>query len=95
MDCVVNVVFSGSVSAQTTTGETVTLKVTKPDLTMDTWTTPTLADKTFTLTKPYPAGNYSIVVSIPADTEYKAAISSSTPFTVNLLDRTITVTVTV
>jgi len=92
---VVNVVFSGAVTFQAVSGETVTLVVTKPGGTTDTWTTTTLADKTFTLTKPYPAGSYSIVVSIPADTEYKAAVSSSTPFTVNLLDRAIAVTVTV
>ena len=90
-----NVTFNGSVSAQVANGETVTLVITKPDATKDTWTTTTLADKTFTLTKPYPSGSYSIVVSIAADAEYKTATSSSVPFTVNLLDRTITVTVTV
>jgi len=90
---VVNVVFNGSVSAQVASGETVTLTVTKPDSTKDSWTTTTLADKTFTLTKPYPAGNYSLVVHIDKDAEYTAADSTSVPFTVALVNRTITVTV--
>ena len=89
----VNVVFSGSVSAQVASGEIVTLTVTKPDSTKDIWTTPTLADKTYTLTKPYPAGNYSVVAHVDADAEYKAADSASVPFTVALVNRTITVAV--
>ena len=89
----VNVVFSGSVSAQVASGEIVTLTVTKPDSTKDIWTTSTLADKTYTLTKPYPAGNYSVVVHVDADAEYKAADSASVPFTVALVNRTITVAV--
>lgn len=91
----VDVVFSGSVSAQAATGETVTLKVTKPDLTVDTWTALTLADKTFTLTKPYAiGGQFSVIVHVDADSQYKAADSASFPFRV-LLDRTILVNVTV
>lgn len=91
----VNVTFNGSVSAQATAGETVTLKVTKPDTTVDTLTTTTLADRTYTLSKIYTvAGNYSVIASVPADATYKAATSASVAFTINLLDRTITVTVT-
>ena len=91
----VDVVFSGSVSAQAVTGETVTLKVTKPDLTIDTWTTLTLADKTFTITKPYMVGGqFSVIAHVDADSQYKAADSASVAFTV-LLARTITLNVTV
>jgi len=91
---VANVTFSGSVSAQAQAGETVTLTVTKPDNTTDVFTTTTLADKTFTITRTYDiAGNYSLVVHVDADAQYKAADSAVVPFTVALEDRTIVVNV--
>lgn len=91
----VNVVFNGVVSAQSNSGETVTLTITKPSGTADVITATTNADKTFTATKAYTAGTYSVTASIGADAEYKATSSTSITFTVNLLDRTVTVTVTV
>ena len=92
----VNVVFSGSVSAQSAAGETVTLKVTKPDITIENLTALTLADKTFTFTKQYTVvGQYSVVAHVDADAQYKAADSPSVTFNVVLQDRTITVAVTV
>lgn len=91
----VNVVISGSVQFQSASGELVTLTVTKPDGTKDTWTTTTLADKTYTLTKPYAAGNYSVIAHVDADADYQPATSNPFAFTVNLLARTITVTVNV
>ena len=90
----VNVVFNGAVTFQAVSGEPVTLVITKSGGTTDTWTTTTLADKTYTLTKPYPASNYSVVAHVDADAEYKAADSASVPFTVALVNRTITVVVT-
>jgi len=93
VDYVVDVVFNGSVSAQAVSGETIVLTVTKPDGTIDTWTTLTLPDKTYTLTKTYVAGSYSVVAHVDADAEYGSADSASVPFTVALTSRTITVEV--
>lgn len=92
----VNVIFAGNVSFQAQAGETVTLTVTKPDATTEAFTTTTLADGSYTVTRAYTiAGNYSVVAHVDADATYKAADSTSVPFTINLQDRTITVTVTV
>lgn len=92
----VNVVFNGSVSAQAAAAETVTLKVTKPDATIENLTTTTLADKSFTFTKQYTVvGQYSIIAHVDADAQYKAADSPSVTFNIVLQDRTITVAVTV
>lgn len=82
--------ISGSVSAQAAPGETVTITITKPDLTKVTQTAATLADRTFASTFTGPAGNYSVVFSIAADADYQAATSASVPFTIGLLPRTIT-----
>ena len=89
------VTFAGAVSAQEVEGETVTLDVTKPDTTIDTFTTVTLADKSFTTTRDYLPGDYTVQVSIVADNLYKVATSTTVPFTVGLMDRTITVNVTI
>ena len=91
----VNATFSGTVSAQAVAGETVTIIVTKPDKTTDTWTATTLADWSYSVTKPYiVAGNYSYTTSISADAGYTAASITGT-FVVPLAARTITTTVTV
>lgn len=91
------VTFNGIVSAQATAGETVTLHVTLPDNTIETLATITLIDLSFNTTKDYLPGVYSVYVSIDADNHYKAASSAHAPvsFTVGLMDRTITVNVSV
>jgi len=91
----VTVNFTGSVSAQTAEGETVTITVTLPDASTETLTATTLADKTFATSKDYPPGEYSAVASIEEDAEYKAAASSSVSFTIEKADRTLTLTVNV
>lgn len=88
------VIFNGSISAQATVGETVTITVTRPDNTVDTWTTVTLADKTFTLTKEYlVAGNYNAKAHVDADAIYDVWDSSIVPFVIGLTPRTGTFTV--
>lgn len=89
------VTFDGVVSAQAVAGETVTLHVTKPDSTIETLTTVTLADLSYTTTKDYLPGTYSVQSSIDADNLYKAALSTTISFTVSLMDRTITVNVSI
>ena len=86
--------FNGSVSNQYAAGEVVSIKITRPDSVVETITTPTLADKTFTTTynNNVVAGNYTILASIAADAMYKAATVTTTA-TVSLLDRTITLNV--
>jgi hypothetical protein len=86
--------FNGSVSNQYVAGEVVTLKITRPDSVVETITTPTLADKTFTATynNNVVAGNYTILASILADAIYKSANVTAT-FAVSLQDRTITLNV--
>jgi hypothetical protein len=87
------ITFNGSVSAQAALGEIVSVSVTKPDGTKDVFNATTDANKAFTVSKDYVAGNYSVIVSVPADTIYKAATSGSVSFNVGLVDRTIQVTV--
>lgn len=89
------VTFAGAVSAQSQIGETITITVTKPDATKDVWTTLTLADKTFSLSKTYAIGGpYSAVAHIDADAQNKAADSPAVNFQISA-DRTITLTVNV
>lgn len=86
--------FSGSVSAQASTGETVTLTVTLPDSTTETFTTTTNADGTYSIGRNYTdAGAYSVTAHVDADGKYKACDSPVVPFIIELSDRTITVTV--
>lgn len=90
-----NVTFNGAVTAQVSGGEVVTITVTKPDGTTDTLTAQTLADKTFTATKDYLPGDYTVKVHVDADTQYTAADSSVVSFNVGLEARSITVSVVV
>ena len=87
--------FTGTVSAQSAEGETVTITVTLPDTTTETLTTTTLADKTFTTSKEYGAGDYSAIAHIDENSEYLAADSSAVPFTLTKQPRTITLNVNV
>ena len=87
--------FTGSVSAQTAEGETVTVTVTLPDASTETLTATTLADKTFATSKEYLPGDYSATATIEEDAEYKAAASSPVSFTIAKMDRTLTLTVNV
>ena len=88
------VTFAGSVTAQIASGETI--KVTQPDSSIDTITTTTKADLTFTMTKDYiVAGSYSAVASVAADAGNSAATSPSVPFTITLATRTISLNITV
>lgn len=90
----VQVKFSGLVSAQVATGETVTVTVTKPDLTTEVLTALTLADRTYSVTKTYTvAGSYSAKAHGNADAQYEAWDSSPVPFTVALEPRTGTLVV--
>jgi hypothetical protein len=92
---VANVTFSGTISAQAAVGETVTIIVTKPDGTKDTWTTPTNAVGAYSITETYTvAGSYSAVASVAADTEYAAATSPPVTFSITLTNRTVTINVT-
>ena len=90
-----NVVFTGSVSLQTAPGQTVTITVTKPDATTETLTTTTQADRSFTVAKEYPAGDYTATAHVDADGTNSAADSPTVAFTVGLTPRTITLSVTV
>lgn len=93
---VVQVTFSGSVSAQAQAGEVVTITVTKPDSTKETLTATTLADKTYSVTQVYSvAGNYSAKAHGDADAVYDAWDSAVVPFTIALTARTGTLVVTV
>ena len=86
-----NITISGSVSAQFNSGETVTVTLTKPDLTTETLTAITQEDKSFSVTKTYIiAGAYSYIVSIAADPQYSQAVTVPTNFTIELTTRTIT-----
>jgi len=89
-----NRTFKGSVSKQASSGETVTLVVTKPDGTKDTFTSTTNDVGAYSTTRAYVPSTtqYSVKVSIPADVEYKAA-EAETTFTVDLQDRTISISV--
>lgn len=89
------VTFNGAVTAQMADGEIVTITVTKPDTTTDDLTTKTLADKTFSATKDYLPGDYTVTVHIDADAQYSAANSSAVAFNVSLIARSITVSVVV
>jgi hypothetical protein len=92
---VANVTFSGSVSAQAASGETVTIIVTMPDTTKDTLTAITLADKSYTVTKQYSiAGSYSAQASGVADAMYSSWQSPVVPYTISLSTRTGTLVVT-
>lgn len=94
---VVQVIFSGSVSAQAQAGEPVTVTVTLPDTTTDVLTALTLADKTYSVQKEYDvAGNYSVKSHGDADAKYSAWDNEegAVPFTVTLAKRTGTLVVT-
>lgn len=91
-----NVKFDGTISAQAVAGEVVTITVTFPDLTTESFTTQTLADKTFTATRQYMiAGTYKAKAHMDSDAIYKAWDSSEITFTIGLSDRTGTFTVTI
>lgn len=91
-----NVLFNGSVSAQASAGETVTITVTKPDSTTETVTALTLADKTYSVAKIYVvAGAYSAKAHGDADSQYVAWDSTDVPFNIALANRTGTLIVTV
>lgn len=84
------VTFSGVVSAQASVGETVTIKVTKPDGTVDALIAQTDTAGKFSVDKNYPAGDYSATFHIDKDAEYAGADDGPKKFTVNLTPRTIT-----
>ena len=81
--------FSGSVSAQATAGETVTITVTKPDSTIETLTALTLSDKTYSVTKQYEfAGSYSAVAHGETDGVYGSWYSNTVTFSITVTART-------
>lgn len=76
--------FSGSVSAQATAGEVVTITVIKPDLTTETLNASTLADKTYSTTKTYSvAGAYKAKAHGDKDTQYSEWDSDEKTFTLS------------
>lgn len=90
------VVFTGSVSAQASAGETVKISVTKPDGTTEVLTATTLADGSFSTSKDYAvAGNYSAVAHVDADATYMSVDSAKVTFTVTLQSRSISLNVSV
>lgn len=89
-----NVTFSGTVSAQAASGETVTVTVTKPDTTKDTLNAKTDATGTYSVSQTYTvAGAYSATATVPADAQYAAATSPAVSFTIALVNRTVTLNV--
>jgi hypothetical protein len=89
------VTFSGTVSAQTASGETVTITVTKPDSTTEVLTTTTTGTATFSTSKVYTvAGAYSAKAHGDADASYTSWDTAAVPFTVVLTTRTGTLNVT-
>lgn len=88
--------FEGAVSAQATAGEIITITLTKPDSTTETFTALTLADKTYSTTKDLSvAGNYKAKAHGDADATYQAWDSAEATFTVALVPRTGTLVVTI
>ena len=88
------VTFSGAVSAQAESGETVTITVTKPDSTTEVITTQTFEDLTYSIEYTNTPGDYSAKASIEEDEEYEAAESPEVAFTIEKTPRTITLNVT-
>jgi hypothetical protein len=83
-------IISGNVSAEVSTGETVTITVTKPDGTTQVVTCQTGIGGMFSTTYSNLPGNYSEVPSIAADNLYSSAVGASVPFTISPQPRTIT-----
>lgn len=81
--------FHGSINGQAVAGETVTITVTHPDGTKDTLITQTLADNTFSISKPYDiAGTYTAQAHMDKDAKFTAWDSSIESFTISLTTRT-------
>jgi hypothetical protein len=76
-------------------GEQVTIKVTKPDSTVDNLNT-TVAATGFKVSMDYPTGNYSAIASYAGNSTYKASTSNAVPFvlTPEKIDTVITLGVT-
>lgn len=91
---VANVTFSGTrtvTPGPTPSGETITIVVTKPDTTKDTFTTLTGSSGAFTVTRPYTViGTYSAQASVASA---PAAQSPSAGFTISAGTLTLAVTV--
>jgi len=86
--------MSGQVSSQAVTGESVTITITPPSGSNVVLTATTNASKGYSTTyDAINAGTYSVVSSIPEDTEYSAATSPVVTFTVGKTPRTITLSV--
>jgi hypothetical protein len=90
-----NVTFTGAVSAQASSGETVTLTISQGGTVIDALTALTQADKSYSATKAYNPGDYTVQAHVDADALYLAADSTSVPFTIPKSSRSITVSVTV
>jgi len=88
------VIFSGTVSAQEAAGEAVTITVTLPGGGTEKVSTPTLADKTFSIEYTNAPGDYTAKAKIEADSLYEAAESKVVPFVIGKEPRTITLLVT-
>lgn len=95
----VQVIFSGSVSAQAQAGEIVTITVTKPDMTTEILMAGTLADKSYSVMKQYDiTGDFSAKAHgdrvVVGNTEYSAWDTDDVLFTIASVLRTGTLTVT-
>lgn len=82
-----NATFGGNVLS--VEGTTVTITVTHPDQTKETLTAKTLADMTFSVSKPYDvAGAYQAQAHVDADSKYTAWDSDVKSFNISLTTRT-------
>lgn len=90
-----HVKFSGTVSGQVALGETVTVKVTLPDSTIESLTATTDTNGAFSVEEDYNAGVYSATFHIDQDANYTAADFGPVSFSVGLTTRTITANVVV
>ena len=88
------VTITGSVSAQVAADQIITIVITKPGGTpVSLPNVKTDANRNFSTTYSEVAGNYTLVASIAADSQYAAASSGVISFSIALVPRTITVTV--
>ena len=91
---ITELIVSGTVTEQMAEGETVTITITKPDLTEETLTALTDALKAFSATKELVvAGLYKFKARIEADAGYESAESPTAEYAVDLAARSITINV--
>lgn len=92
-----NITFAGSmratVSGAVMSGKTVTLDVTKPDNTTESFTATTDTSGNYSVVKAYPAGTYSAKANYAGDVTYNAVTSPTANFTVGKTDLTLVINI--